>query len=68
MTNVVTAITDVFEALSGWIVSAIGDVSALFYNAESGLTFMGTLAVIGLGIGIVFLLIGVIQNFLRMRS
>lgn len=59
---------DVFDEISEWITGAITDLQALFYNAETGLTFMGTLAVIGLGIGLIFLIIGVIQNFLRLRS
>ncbi len=37
-------------------------------NGDSGLTFLGTLAVVGLSIGIAFLLIGLIQRFLRLRG
>lgn len=66
--TIVTAITTVFDAIATWLVGALGDLGAVFYVAETGLTFIGTLAVIGLAIGIVFLVMGVIQNFLRMRS
>lgn len=66
--TIVTAITTVFDAISEWLVGALADLGAVFYVAETGLTFIGTLAVIGLAIGIVFLVMGVIQNFLRMRS
>lgn len=67
MANVVTAITEVFSAIGDWISSAINDLVPMFYNAESGLTFIGVLAVMGLGISVIFLIIGVIQSFLRLR-
>lgn len=66
--TIVQAITAVFDAISTWLVGAVGDIGAIFYVAETGLTFLGTLATIGLAIGIVFLLVGLVQNFLRMRS
>lgn len=63
----VEAITNVWSEVMTWITTALGNVQAVFYT-ETGLTFLGTLAVIGVAIGIVFLIIGVIQNFLRLRS
>lgn len=63
----VEAITNVWSEVMTWITTALGNVQSVFYT-ETGLTFLGTLAVIGVAIGIVFLIIGVIQNFLRLRS
>lgn len=66
--GIVEAILAVCTAVGDWIVTAFTALSPLFYVAGTGLTFLGTLCVMGLAIGIIFLIIGVIQNFLRMRS
>lgn len=63
--NVLTAILDVFEAVGTWITEAINNITPMFYGAETGLTFMGVLAVAGLAFSIVFLIIGLIQRFLH---
>lgn len=68
MTAVITAITSVFTAIMEWISTAIAEITPIFYVAETGLTFLGTLTVMGLGISIFFLLIGVISNFLHFRG
>ena len=60
-------ITTTWGEVMNWLYGAIGDAEALFYS-ESGLTFLGTLSVIGVGIGVCFLIIGVIQNFLKLRG
>lgn len=68
MTTVIGSITAVFTAIMEWISGAISDITPIFYVAETGLTFMGTLTVMGLGISIFFLLIGVVSNFLHFRG
>ena len=68
MSNVITSITDVFTALGEWISQAVSDLIPMFYSAESGLTFLGTLAVMGLGMSVVFRIIGIIQSFLHIRG
>lgn len=68
MTSVVTAITGVFTAMASWITTTIPSVVAVFYDAEGGLTFMGTLAVIALSVSVFFLLMGLVQNFLHFRG
>lgn len=65
MTNVLTAITDVFDAIGEWITGAVTNLIPMFYVEETGLTFMGVLAVAGLAVSVVFLLIGIIQRFLK---
>ena len=69
----VAAITSVWTEIMSWIVTALGSVQEVFYTAVTdggpgSLTFLGILAVISVAIGIAFLVIGVIQNFLRLRS
>ena len=68
---IVNAITSVFSAIMTWLLGALGDGMPLFYEAsESGggeLTFLGVLAVMALGIGVVFLIINVVKGFLKFR-
>lgn len=62
---ILTAITEVFTAISEWIVGAVSGVMPMFYVADTGLTFLGVLAVAGLAFSVVFLLIGIVQRFLH---
>ena len=66
--SVITAITAVFTAIFDWIMTSITTVIGVFYVAETGLTFLGVLALIALGISIFFLVMGLIQNFLHLRG
>lgn len=66
-TGILAAILAVFSSIGTWITTSIPTFFTLFY-AESGLTLLGTLAVCGLGISIVFLMIGIIQRFLKFRG
>lgn len=65
MQAIITAITDVFSAVSTWLLEAIGNIAPIFYTAEGGLTLIGVTTMMGLGISIIFLLIGVVSNFLH---
>lgn len=68
MSAVITSITNVFSAIMEWMATAIADITPIFYVAETGLTFIGTLTIIGLSISIFFLLVGVISSFLHLRG
>lgn len=61
-------ITEIWTQVMNWISTSLGSVQTVFYDAEDGLTFLGTLAVIGVSIAIGFLIIGVVQNFLKLRG
>lgn len=61
------AITETWTAVMQWITSSLADVQTVFYSGEN-LTFLGVLAVISVAIGIAFLVIGVVQNFLKLRG
>lgn len=63
----VSAITTVWGDIMKWITDSLSSVQTVFY-ADSNLTFLGTLAVISVAIGVAFLVIGVIQNFLKLRG
>ena len=70
--DIANAILAVFSDISTWISGNLLDLVQLFWtpldNGGGNLTFFGTLAVISLGISVIFLLIRVIQNFLHLRS
>ena len=66
--SVVAQITGVFTEIAGWISKTLPSIVEVFYNAETGLTFLGTLTVVGLAISVFFLLMGLIQNFLHLRG
>ena len=61
------AITEAWTEIMTWITTSLNSVQTVFYGAD-GLTFLGTLAVVGVAIGISFLVIGVVQNFLKLRG
>lgn len=61
------SITSVWTEVMTWITTSLGSVQTVFYD-DGSLTFLGTLAVIGVSIGIGFLIIGVVQNFLKLRG
>lgn len=65
--NIIEAMTGVFDSIGDWFVNAVSDVTSLFYVPETGLTLLGTLAVIGLAISIVMLLLNIVKSFLRLR-
>lgn len=68
MNAVLTAILEVFSLVGDWIAEAVTSFIPMFYVAETGLTFLGVLAVASLAISVAFLLIGIIQRFLAFRS
>lgn len=68
MTNVLSAILEVFTSVGTWLSEAVTSMVPMFYVAETGLTFIGVLAVAGLAISVAFLLINVISNFLSFRG
>ena len=66
--NILDAILNVFSSVGSWITESVTALMPMFYSAESGLTFIGVLGVAGLAFSVVFLIIGVIQNFLHFRG
>lgn len=66
--SILTAILAVFTAIGEWIGSAVTSILPMFYASSTGLTFLGVLAVAGLAFSVIFLIIGLIQNFLHFRG
>ena len=66
--NVLSAILEIFLAVGEWISGAVSSLTPMFWSAETGLTFLGVLAVAGLGFSVIFLITGLIQRFLHVRG
>jgi hypothetical protein len=66
--TVLEAVLEVFTSIGEWIPGAVTQLLPMFYTAEEGLTFLGVLAVAGLAFSVVFLVMGIIQNFLHFRG
>lgn len=72
-TDIVSAILSVFGDISEWIIATLMSLTDLFWQQTTTgdgyqLTFFGVMAVVSVGIGLIFLLIRVIQNFIKLRS
>ena len=71
--TVLQSILAVFSAVGEWFSTFVPTLFALFWTpgasgAAGTLTFLGVLAVAGLAISVVFLVVGLIQNFLHFRA
>lgn len=69
----VAAMTTVWDSIFSWLVGAINDIIPIFWDATAnsnagGLTLLGTLAIIALGVSIFFLLMGLIQRFIHLAG
>ena len=64
-TNVLDSVFNVFEQTGEWISGAITDMIPIFYTAENGLSLLGILCLASLSISVAFLLIGLIQRFMK---
>ena len=69
MDTLVKSITDVWTAMSAWIVDSIESLLPVFYNATDGsLTILGLMCVISVGIGLFLLLCNVVTSFFGFRQ
>lgn len=71
--TVLESVLAVFSAVGEWFSDFVPTLFSLFWTAgEAGapgsLTFLGVLACAGLAVSVVFLVIGIIQNFLHFRG
>ena len=65
----ITDMVNIWSSISTWLVGQTSKVTELFWNVnEQELTLLGVLAIAGLGISVIFLLIGIVQRFLHFRG
>ena len=67
-------INQILETVTAWVsgfttmfVSIFENLVKIFYTAESGMTLVGTLALAGLGIGLVYFAYRVIRKLIRLK-
>ena len=65
--SIVSSIFAVFTEILNWFTTTLSTVGNVFYTADKGLTFIGTLSVIGLGIGVVLLVFNMLKGLIRLR-
>lgn len=68
ISTVITAVLAVFTAVLEWFVESITVAVGIFWSAETGLTFIGTLAVIAFAIAVVLMLLAMIRSYLKNRG
>lgn len=68
ISTVLSAVLAVFSAILEWFVTAINTAVGIFWAAETGLTFIGTLALLGLGIAVILMLFAMIRSYLKNRG
>lgn len=66
--NVIQDILEVFTSVGEWFASIFQVLIPMFWLPETGLTFLGFLAVSALAISVILLILNIIQNFLHFRS
>lgn len=67
MTTIVEYVFSVFTAISDWLVETIQSFVPVFYSTETGMTFLGVMALCGLGVGIILLLFNIVKSFVQFR-
>ena len=65
--GIVEAITSVWTAVATWFISTMGLVPSLFYTEETGLTFIGTLAIFSGGLAVIIGIIAAVRGWLKSR-
>lgn len=68
LSSVVTAVLAVFTSILQWFVDSIEVAIGIFWVAETGLTFLGVLSVVGLGIAVILMLFAMIRSYLKNRG
>lgn len=65
--TLIGSIGEVWEALMDILMGFVTDVQPLFYSAETGLTFVGTLSIVAVGIAVILLIVNIVRSFLHLR-
>lgn len=65
MTQILEGIGSVITSVMGWIVSLFEGVVDLFYNTETGFTFVGVLLLVAFGLSMVWVVIQFIRSLVK---
>lgn len=73
VTEIFDTITNIITSFLGTLTSSFTEIVKVFYTAGVGdsagqLTFIGILALLGVGVGLVWTIFGLVRNFIKMRG
>lgn len=63
--SILNAILALWTVVMQWFGNAFDNLIPIFYSADTGLTFIGILAVAGTAVSVCFLFLGLIQKWLN---
>lgn len=66
--TILDTIFAVLTGVLGWLIEGITSVVGVFYDAQTGLTFIGIMALIGLAIGIGRLVLAWVRSLIKGRG
>lgn len=66
--SIFSTISDVIAKFADAFGDSVTSVVSMFYTAEGGLTILGTLGLIGLGIGLVYGAFRLIRRLMKLRG
>lgn len=63
--TVISSVMSVFTAILEWFGDSLEVASGVFYDATTGLTLIGTVSVLTLGIGVITLVLAWVRNVIK---
>lgn len=64
-TSIIDSVLGIFTEIGNWIPGALEALMAIFWSDTTGLTVFGVLGICGLAFSVCFLILGLVQKFLR---
>lgn len=69
MADIVGSVFGVFSEVGDWFIGALSSFVELFYNTtDNTLTFIGVMALVGVGIAVTRMLFAIIESFVQMKG
>lgn len=68
ISDIFTSVGNAITAFSGSLASSVSSITSMFYDATNGLTFLGVLLTIAMGVGLVYWAFRVIRGLIRNRG
>ena len=68
MTTVIAGFVEVWNAIVTFLVGLFPQLLSLFWVADGGLTFVGVMAVVMAGVGLILLVFNLIRSFFAMHG
>lgn len=65
VTQLWEVVSSVVSGMISALVSALSSLTVVFYETETGFTFIGVLLLMGIGVGLVYFVFRFVQNLVR---